>query len=202
MKVKLIRKNDVITSKWAGGESRQYFIYPVNSSYAARNFSFRLSMAESYSEEEAKYSNLENYTRHLIMLEGSTHVFHKDHYDIVMEPYKDIDVFDGGWESSASGKVTDFNMMLSKGCHGKMTVVENDGMVVNEFCVECDRLFDFNTFYCGSGEASLEMSTGEKIEISGGDLAILENVEVGVEINVNLKNSKLVRMDICCSHIK
>lgn len=202
MKVTLIKKNDVITSKWAGGESRQYFIYPVNSSYAARNFSFRLSMAESYSEEEAKYSNLENYTRHLIMLEGSAHVFHKNHYDIVMDPYKDIDVFDGGWESSASGRVTDFNMMLFKGCHGKMTVVENDGIVANELCIECKKPFDFNAFYCGSGEAFLEISTGEKIEISGGDLVILENVEVGFEINVKLKNSKLVRMDICCSHIK
>ncbi len=77
MKTTLIRKDDVITSKWAGGESRQYFIYPLNSSYTDRNFSFRLSMAESYSEEEAKYSNLENYTRHLIMLEGKAMFFTK-----------------------------------------------------------------------------------------------------------------------------
>lgn len=202
MKTTLIRKDDVITSKWAGGESSQYFIYPLNSSYADRNFSFRLSMAESYSEEEAKYSNLENYTRHLIMLEGKAHVFHKDHYDLLMEPYKHIDVFDGGWESSASGKVTDFNMMLSKDFHGKMTVVENDGILKNEFCREYNKTFDFNAFYCGKGEAVFEVSTGEKIEISEGDMAILENVENDVEINVVLKESKLVRMDICCIDIK
>lgn len=202
MKTTLIRKDDVITSKWAGGESSQYFIYPLNSSYADRNFSFRLSMAESYSEEEAKYSNLENYTRHLIMLEGKAHVFHKDHYDLLMEPYKHIDVFDGGWESSAAGKVTDFNMMLSKDFHGKMTVVENDGILRNEFCREYNKTFDFNAFYCGKGEAVFEVSTGEKIEISEGDMAILENVENDVEINVVLKESKLVRMDICCIDIK
>lgn len=202
MKTTLIRKDDVITSKWAGGESRQYFIYPLNSSYTDRNFSFRLSMAESYSEEEAKYSNLENYTRHLIMLEGKAHVFHKDHYDLLMEPYKHIDVFDGGWESSASGKVTDFNMMLSKDFHGKMTVVENDGILKNEFCREYNKTFDFNAFYCGKGEAVFEVSTGEKIEISEGDMAILENVENDVEINVVLKESKLVRLDICCIDIK
>lgn len=196
MKTTLIRKDDVITSKWAGGESSQYFIYPLNSSYADRNFSFRLSMAESYSEEEAKYSNLENYTRHLIMLEGKAHVFHKDHYDLLMEPYKHIDVFDGGWESSAAGKVTDFNMMLSKDFHGKMTVVENDGILKNEFCREYNKTFDFNAFYCGKGEAVFEVSTGEKIEISEGDMAILENVENDVEINVVLKESMLVRMDI------
>lgn len=202
MKITLIKKDDVITSIWAGGESRQYFIYPVNSSYTDRNFSFRLSMAESYSEEEAKYSNLENYTRHLIMLEGKAHVFHKDHYDLVMEPYKDIDVFDGGWESSAAGKVTDFNMMLSKNCHGKMTVVENDGILKNELCIEYNKPFDFNAFYCGKGEAVFEVSTGEKIEISEGDMAILENVGDGALINIVLKNSKLVRMDICCIDIK
>jgi len=202
LKTTLIRKDDVITSKWAGGESRQYFIYPLNSSYSDRNFSFRLSMAESYSEEEAKYSNLENYTRHLIMLEGKAHVFHKDHYDLLMEPYKHIDVFDGGWESSAAGKVTDFNMMLSKDFHGKMTVVENDGILKNEFCREYNKTFDFNAFYCGKGEAVFEVSTGEKIEISEGDMAILENVENDVEINVVLKDSKLVRMDICCFDMK
>jgi environmental stress-induced protein Ves len=198
----LIKKNDVITSKWAGGESRQYFIYPVDSSYADRNFSLRLSTAESYSEEEAKYSNLENYARHLIMLEGKAHVFHKDHYDLVMEPYKDIDVFDGGWESSAAGKVTDFNMMLSKNCHGKMTVVENSGIFKNEFCIEYNKQFDFNAFFCGEGRAVFEASTGEKVEISEGDMAILENVEHGVEINIVLKDSKLVRMDICCTDMK
>ncbi len=46
------------------------------------------------------------------------------------------------------------------------------------------------------------MSTGEKIEISEGDMAILENVENDVEINVVLKESKLVRLDICCIDIK
>jgi environmental stress-induced protein Ves len=202
MKITLIKKNDVITSKWAGGESRQYFIYPVDSSYADRNFSFRLSMAESYSEEQAKYSNLENYTRHLIMLEGKAHVFHKNHYDLVMEPYKDIDVFDGGWESSASGKVTDFNMMLSKDCYGKMTVVENDGILKNEFCTEHNKPFYFTAFYCGKGRAVFVVSTGERIEISEGDMAILENVEDGALINVVLENSKIVRMDICCIDMK
>ncbi len=41
--------------------------------------------------------------------------------------------------SSASGKVTDFNMMLSKDFHGKMTVVENDGILKNEFCREYNK---------------------------------------------------------------
>jgi hypothetical protein len=119
-----------------------------------------------------------------------------------MEPYKDIDVFDGGWESSAAGKVTDFNMMLSKDCHGKMTVVENDGILKNELCTEHNKPFDFKAFYCGNGRAVFEVSTGEKFEISEGDMAILENVEHNIEINVVLKNSKLVRMDICCIEMK
>lgn len=202
MKIILIKKEDVITSKWAGGESRQYFIYPDGSSYADRNFSFRLSMAESYSEEEAKYSNLENYTRHLIMLEGTAHVFHKNHYDLVMEPYNNIDVFDGGWESSASGKVTDFNMMLSKNCHGRMTVVENDSVLKNELCAEHNKTFDFNAFYCGEGKAVFEVSTGEKVELSEGDMAILESVGSEELIDVVLKDSKLVRMDICCTDMQ
>ena len=197
MKIEIIRENDVVTSIWAGGESRQYFIYPHTANYADRNFCFRLSMAASYSHVEAKYSNLENFTRYLIMLEGEAHVFHKDHYDIVMEPYRDIDVFDGGWESSAAGKVIDFNMMLNENCTGKMSVVDKDCIIKSELCKECNKPYKWTAFFCGSGHAFFEVSTGEKAEVSKGGLILFEEVPDDVNIKVTLYDSKLVRMDIC-----
>ena len=77
MKITVISEEMVSTSSWSGGISKQYYIYPPESSYAARDFKFRLSMATSSAEEEAAYSHLENITRHLVMLEGTAHVFHK-----------------------------------------------------------------------------------------------------------------------------
>jgi len=69
LKITVIKEDAVTTSRWAGGESKQYFIYPPEADYGLRNFSIRLSMATSISEDEAKYSNLENFTRFLVMLD-------------------------------------------------------------------------------------------------------------------------------------
>ncbi|MDF2678517.1 MAG: hypothetical protein K0Q97_2869 [Bacillota bacterium] len=199
MKIKLIKDNDVKTSIWAGGESRQYYIFPTDSSYAERNFCFRVSMATSTSDEEAKYTSLENITRHLIMLEGSAHLFHKNHYDILMNPYEEIDVFDGGWESWAIGKVTDFNLMLSNNAHGKMAVVLNDGdYALGGICKNCNKKYNRTAFYCGQGRADIYLSTGEFVSISKGDLLLIEDINIDANAKILLFDSKLVSMDICC----
>ncbi|MDW5299705.1 MAG: HutD family protein [Sedimentibacter sp.] len=199
MNITVIKEDAVTTSRWAGGESKQYFIYPLDSDYVSRNFMFRLSMATSNSDGEAKYSNLENFTRYLIMLEGKSRVFHKNRYNIDMEPYKEIDVFDGGWESSAIGKVTDFNMMLSKNCEGMMSVVDKSGIItINDLCETCNKKYNWLAFFCGLGYASFKISDNEIFNISKGDLILFEEISSELKINVSLENSKLIRMDICC----
>ena len=198
MKIKVIRAEMVSTSSWSGGISRQYYIYPPTSSYAARDFQFRLSMAISSAEEEAAYSHLENITRHLIMLEGTAHVFHKGHYDLVMHPYQEIDVFDGGWESSGSGKVTDFNLMLGKGASGKMSVVEKDAYaIVGASCDSCNQACGVTAFLCGYGSALFEFSTGESFTLAKGDLLLIEEIKAETVVKITLTGAKLVRMDIC-----
>lgn len=198
MKITVIKEDAVTTSRWAGGESKQYFIYPPEADYVSRNFSFRLSMATSINDDESKYSNLENFTRYLVMLEGKSQVFHKDHYNTKMEPYKEIDVFDGGWESSAIGKVTDFNMMLSKNCEGRMSVVDKSGIITADDCESCNKPFKWLAFFCGLGYASFKLSTDELVSISRGDLILFEEISSDFKINVSLEQSKLIRMDICC----
>lgn len=196
LKIDVIKENEVITSKWSGGESRQYFIYPPDSNYAKRNFLFRVSLAVSNSEEEAEYSDLENYTRHLIMLEGKAHVFHNKYHDIVMNPYEEIDVFDGGWKSSATGKVTDFNLIISHSCKGRMSVISKSCDV--EFNSTIENKKSWLMFFCGIGSALIKLPNAERIEISKGDLLIIEDVEQDNIINIQAENSKLIKMCVNC----
>lgn len=190
MKKTIVKEQDIIVSKWAGGESRQYYIYPPESSYASRNFMFRISMATSYSDEEAKYSNLENFTRYLIMLEGKAHVFHKNHNDVILNPYENIDVFDGGWDSSASGKVVDFNLMTSKNTIASMSVMDKSDVIkINNESKNKNWLL----FFCGYGSASFELPLGERIIISKNELIVFEDIE-NLEIRVKFKDSKLIKM--------
>lgn len=196
MKISIVKDKDVIISKWSGGESRQYYIYPPDSVYAARNFMFRVSMAVSYSADEAKYSCLENFTRYLIMLEGTAHVFHKEHYDVVMNPYNEIDVFDGGWESYATGKVTDFNLMTSKNCNGSMSAVNNSCVIDFESIKNIGK--SWLMFFCRSGSVSFDLPSGENINISKNDLIVFENIESNIKLNMHPGNSKVLKMFVTC----
>lgn len=187
----VISEKDIVVSKWAGGESSQYYIYPPESSYALRNFMFRVSMATSNTDEESKYTNLENFTRYLVMLEGTAHVFHKNHYDIIMKPYENVDVFDGGWESSASGKIVDFNLMTSKNLSASVSVMDKSDIIkINNQSNNKKWLM----FFCGCGNASFELSSGKKINIIKNDLIIFEDIEINIQINVQIKESKLIKM--------
>jgi hypothetical protein len=196
--VELIKEDSAATSLWAGGETKQYFIYPPGSSYASRNFDIRLSKAASNSDAESKYTDLKNFTRHLVMLEGTAHVYHRGHYSIVMNPYEDIDVFDGAWESSAAGRATDFNMMLGKNFCGKMTVTGKSGHIGFDFDSEsynCDKFI--TAFFCGSGNAFFIMPDGERITIMKGELLLFEDIKRDFKAELVLEDARLIRMDIC-----
>lgn len=196
MKISVVKEQDVTISKWAGGESRQYYIYPPDSCYAARDFLFRVSMAISNTDEEAEYSNLKDFTRYLIMLDGTAHVFHMNHYDIVMNPFEEIDVFDGSWKSSATGKVTDFNLMTSKECKGSMSVIHNSCIVVIDGLENSSH--NWLMFFCNTGKASLSLSSGENIILTEGELLLIEDVSPETKINIKSENTKLIKMSVNC----
>lgn len=189
MKITIINKKDAVLSKWSGGESRQYYIYPHSSSYAERNFTFRVSVASSDTEEEAPYSNLQNYTRYLMMLEGTAHVYHKERYDIVLKPYEKIDIFDGGWESSAAGKMTDFNLMVHRECRGEMSVIDKN-------CTY-EAGEGIGMFFCGRGSVDFELAD-KRISVCADELLILENAEGNININFSQDEAKLIMMYVHC----
>lgn len=199
MKLTIIRADAAAATSWSGGITKQYLIYPPESSYANRDFSYRLSMAVAYSDAAAQYSKLENITRHLVMLEGTARVCHKDHYDLTMHPYQEIDVFDGGWDSSGAGRVTDFNLMLGPGTHGKLSVIEQSGTVgLGGCCGSCGKSYNRTAFFCGCGSASFAFADGEQAAISQHDLLLLEGFPGGLSAAISLTDAKLIRADICC----
>lgn len=198
MKIAIIKEEAALTSVWAGGIGKQYFIFPYSASFAARDFSIRLSMAIATSDEEAKFTPLDNITRHLIVLEGTSNISHKGHYDIVMHPYDQIDVFDGGWETFGKGKITDFNMQLDKNIHGNMSIVDkNRTVLIGGCCETCHNPYNMTAFFCGHGSSVFNFSTEESLRITKGDLLLIEDVPSDIYAAVELLDSKLVRMDWC-----
>jgi uncharacterized protein len=116
--VKIIRKADIQTSRWAGGTTSQLFIFPAGSDYKKMDFDFRISTA-TIETETSTFTSLPGVKRILMVLDGTLELSHRDQLDsrsgrsTILEPFE-TDSFPGDWETTSGGKVTDFNLMIRR----------------------------------------------------------------------------------------
>lgn len=116
MNIKIIRKKEQHTSEWSGGTTTQLYIYPENSSYKDKSFDFRLSSAK-LDVEESTFTKLEGVSRDIMVLEGEMKLSHQGRYTKTLKQF-DTDQFEGQWDTTSKGKVTDFNLMTTEKSSG------------------------------------------------------------------------------------
>lgn len=97
------------TQRWSGGTTTELFIYPEKSSYALRNFDFRLSMA-TVEVEESDFTPLPGISRKTLILEGEISLAHNDYAPQVLAKH-DVASYEGEWNTTSVGTCTDFNLM-------------------------------------------------------------------------------------------
>ena len=114
--MRIIATKQQHSTKWSGGTTTELFIYPHDSSYTNRDFLFRISTA-TVESETSTFTSLPGFQRILMILKESLIIHHKDHPSQTLHPF-DTHRFDGAWETSAIGKVTDFNVMMASGVNG------------------------------------------------------------------------------------
>jgi len=164
--MKIIRSADFKTKHWSGGTTTELFIYPPDSEYTKRNFTFRLSRA-TIEVDHSDFTPLPGVRRKLMLLDGELELIHKDHYRKKLLPLE-FDVFPGDWETQSLGKATDFNLMLRESADGKFTVIKSQEKQSFEFRI--DR--DFILFY-----ALKEGIFIEDLRLSQGDILVLNDSE-------------------------
>lgn len=125
MEYRIIKPEEYETGVWSGGTTTQLAIYPEGSSYADRNFIFRLSSA-TVDTEQSEFTHLPDYNRWLMILEGSARLVHGGGKEVTLNSY-DCDAFDGGIPTVSFGQVTDCNLMLRKGGIGSMEAAALNG---------------------------------------------------------------------------
>lgn len=99
------------TTNWSGGKTTEMFIYPSTSSYADRNFDFRISSA-TVEVEESDFTDLTGFHRLLTIIEGclELNVNDKPSTRLVQDtPFW----FSGSDKVSSRGIVRDFNVIYS-----------------------------------------------------------------------------------------
>lgn len=131
MNIDIYKTEDFKTTKWSGGSSTELYIHPPNANYAAGNFNFRISSA-TVEIENSDFTILSGVSRQLMVLKGSIKLSHKNHHEIQLNK-REIDCFDGNWETSAVGTCVDFNLMTKGNTSGKISSV----------CVSADKSLNF-----------------------------------------------------------
>lgn len=173
----IIKKSEWQTLAWSGGITNQLYIYPKSGDYPSRNFSARISIAETSNESCTQFTPLPGVDRFISNLEGKMKLEHEDHYDIEMKPYE-IERFQGSWMTFSTGKYKDFNLML-KGVMGDLYFKEIDG----DITLHLQETLTFGFLYLIEGEITLN----ENIHLQKTDLLISKNHK----LDVKAKNAKI-----------
>ena len=121
MKKRIYKEENFKISKWSGGSTKELAIFPENSDYIERDFIWRLSSA-TVDMEESTFTRLPDYDRVLLVLEGETVLVHGSERSVSLKKFEQ-DSFDGGIATKSFGKITDYNLMMKKGCEGGIELI-------------------------------------------------------------------------------
>ena len=118
MKIRITGQKEQKTSKWSGGTTTELAIFPEESDYAERRFTFLISTA--YCREPfSVFTELPDTERLLMPIEGAVTLRHGDGPAIRLSE-GESDRFAGGDYTVSSGICRDFNLMLKGGAQGEI----------------------------------------------------------------------------------
>lgn len=115
MTIHAIPRSQAVTTRWSGGTTTEFYIFPQGSAYARRDFQIRISSA-TVDDPESDFTLLPDYDRIICPLEGGfTLTFPEDgNRQVTLGPLEEA-FFDGAWHTHSAGKAIDFNVMTRKG---------------------------------------------------------------------------------------
>lgn len=169
----IIKKNEWQSLEWSGGITNQLYIYPKTGDYTTRNFSARISIAETRDESRSQFTSLPGIDRFISNLEGTMKLEHEDHYDIEVHPYE-IERFQGSWVTFSTGKYRDFNLML-QGVMGDLYFKELTG----DITLHLQEALTFAFIYVIEGSIILD----KQIKLEASDLLIATDHKLEIKTN-------------------
>lgn len=189
MRYTLHKNDDYSTSRWMGGTTTEFAIFPDNTNYLDRNFIWRLSSA-NIDVDESNFSSLPDYDRVIMVLEGEV-VLSYEGERVARLKSLEQDRFDGAWKTKSFGKIKDFNLMVRKGCEGYLDLIMPESKSVKyESTQESTKNFKTHALYCKEGYFVVS-ANGESHMVSQGELFVMEG-QVGEEPEYALMGEGIV----------
>lgn len=171
-------------SQWGGGKTSEVFIYPQDSDYALRNFSFRLSSA-TIEIEQSDFTELPGFQRYLMPIVGTIEIKHENQDKKELKTFE-MDYFDGGCQTTAFGQCVDFNLMLRNGWQGELTHISQSSCL-NESGI------GFYGFYALTDQTEIKVMVDgavmcDKI-LNSKDLFMMQNENTSAFIEMSIKSA-------------
>lgn len=186
---KIIKNTDYTPTYWSGGMATELTTYPAGSSFAKRDFLWRLGFAK-IDIDTSTFSSLPGIKRHLMVTDGFMILSHKDKYSKELKPFSQ-DFFMGDWNTTTEGRCSVFNLMTRESYDGSISHIELCPHDIYNF----EYTFDLNStskiknlcFYpiCGSFKMNLN---NENVTVNYGDLLILSFTDVPSNISFEISN--------------
>ena len=170
MNIDIYKAEDFKTTKWSGGSTTELYIHPLTANYAAGNFNFRISSA-TVEIENSDFTILPGVSRQLMVLKGSIKVSHKNHHEIQLNK-REIDCFEGSWQTSAVGTCVDFNLMTKGNTEGKISSVCVSAAKSLNF--QLDATCEFIIFYVYEGKLQFHFGS-EMRNLNQGELLVIRH---------------------------
>lgn len=168
MNIQHLTRKDFSVGTWSGGSTTQLYLYPENGSYAARDFTLRISSAVVH-VAESDFTPLEGVTRFITPLTGGFTLTHPGMEPVNMKPLDPPYQFSGDVPTHCVGTATDFNLML-KGVAGDMEICRELAVILPGF----NSYYPLESATLTIGGKRLAMETGDLLVVFAREQATLE----------------------------
>ena len=177
--------------QWAGGSTTELFIFPENSNYQNRDFTFRLSTA-TVEVEISEFTPLPGISRKLVVLNGEIKLSHENHHTTHLKKF-DVDEFQGNWKTTCNGTCTDFNLMTRGAVSGEVRgiVLERE----DQDQIQIDDHTDWYFIYVYSGSTVVTINHNPITLLPGG-LLLMEKCNGAAFAIKGIQRSELVFVQI------
>ncbi|TWT14312.1 HutD family protein [Planomicrobium sp. CPCC 101079] len=186
--MKLIRKDELHTIIWSGGTSTEILIYPECSSYAEKQFKWRVSTA-TIEKEKTVFTKLPGYSRRTMVLKGNLRLAHQGHHTSNLPPFAQ-DAYEGEWYTTSEGMVTNLNLMTAPSISSLMKVEAFDVRYVSyslpclkEQNHETHLLLIALTSFEVRGTLNASLNNGDTLYFKNTDLTDIEELKLYTETN-------------------
>lgn len=168
---RLVPATEQSTTTWSGGTTTELAIYPPGASYAARDFTWRLSTA-TVTAATSTFTALPAWNRLLMVLSGQMHLEHTGQHQVTQAPFAQ-DSFSGSWLTHCIGTGQDFNLMFAAGWQGCLQALHLTP--ADSLSLELSRPITTEAFYCVSGCIQVALPGSTVLTLEPGDFLLVES---------------------------